>query len=102
MAVNFSNTLIVAISATALFDLKEHDEMLKRFLAEDKTTAFIKFGNYMQSVEKEPLQKGAGYPLIKALLNLNKYQPPKNITTNLPLLRSSSSQNPPQVWAYKY
>ncbi|WP_253850202.1 5'-nucleotidase [Moraxella nonliquefaciens] len=102
MAVNFSNTLIVAISATALFDLKEHDEMLKRFLAEDKTTAFTKFGNYMQSVEKEPLQKGAGYPLIKVLLNLNEYQPPKNITTNLPLLRSSSSQNPPQVWAYKY
>lgn len=86
MAVNFSNTLIVAISATALFDLKEHDEMLKRFLAEDKATASARFSDYMKSVENEPLQKGTGYPLIEALLNLNKYQPSKDYHDESPFV----------------
>lgn len=76
MAVDFSKTLIVAISATALFNLEEADKKLQQFIQEDKTTASKRFADYMKSVENEPLQKGAGYPLIKALLNLNQYQDP--------------------------
>lgn len=86
MAVNFSNTLIVAISATALFDLKEADEMLQHFLQEDKATASARFSEYMKSVENQPLQKGTGYPLIEALLNLNRYQEPKDYHDESPFV----------------
>lgn len=86
MAVNFSNTLIVAISATALFDLKEAETILQTFIHEDAATASLRFSEYMKSVENEPLQKGTGYPLIEALLNLNKFQDPKDYHDESPFV----------------
>lgn len=74
MAVDFSNTLIVAISATALFDLSESEAHLAELLSTQPQTAVQQFRAYMREREAEPLQTGAGYPLIKALLNLNRYQ----------------------------
>lgn len=74
MAVDFSNTLIVAISATALFDLAENEAKLAEYIQEDKLTAARRFHDYQQARENEILQKGSGYPLIEALLNLNKFQ----------------------------
>ena len=76
MAVDFSNTLIVAISATALFDLAKNEAKLAELVAKDKDTAARKFQAYQQVRENEILDKGSGYPLIEALLNLNKHQPP--------------------------
>ena len=76
MAVDFSNTLIVAISATALFDLAKNEAKLAELVAKDKDTAARKFQAYQQVRENEILNKGSGYPLIEALLNLNKHQPP--------------------------
>lgn len=76
MAVNLSNTLIVAISATALFDLSESETYFEQALKDDPTTAVDKFRAYMIAHENEPLNTGTGYPLIKALLNLNQYQSP--------------------------
>lgn len=76
MAVDFSNTLIVAISATALFDLAKNEAKLAELVAKDKDTAARKFQAYQQVHENEILNKGSGYPLIEALLNLNKHQPP--------------------------
>ena len=73
MAVDFSNTLIVAISATALFDLSESENYLLELLAQQPKTAIKVFRDYMAEREDEPLQTGAGYPLIKALLHLNTY-----------------------------
>ena len=73
MAVDFSNTLIVAISATALFDLTESESYLSRLLAQHPDTAIKAFRDYMTERENDPLSIGAGYPLIKALLNLNRY-----------------------------
>lgn len=74
MAVDFSNTLIVAISATALFDLAENEAKLAELVAKNKDTAARKFQAYQQARENDILQKGSGYPLIEALLNLNQYQ----------------------------
>ena len=73
MAVDFTNTLIVAISATALFDLSESENYLLALLQERPISAVKEFRDYMAEREDEPLAIGAGYPLIKALLNLNHY-----------------------------
>ena len=73
MAVDFSNTLIVAISATALFDLSESENHLAQLLKQRPLTAVKEFRDYMAERENDPLTIGAGYPLIKALLNLNNY-----------------------------
>lgn len=73
MAVDFGNTLIVAISATALFDLTESENYLLQLLTEKPNTAVKEFREYMMQREEESLNIGAGYPLIKALLNLNNY-----------------------------
>ena len=72
MAVDFSNTLIVAISATALFDLAESENYLLQLLEQHPKNAIKEFRDYMAVRENEPLNIGAGYPLIKALLNLNR------------------------------
>ncbi len=73
MAIDFTNTLIVAISATALFDLSESENYLLQLLQQRPTEAVKEFRDYMAKREDEPLSIGAGYPLIKALLNLNNY-----------------------------
>ncbi|MBF0659711.1 5'-nucleotidase [Psychrobacter sp. NG25] len=73
MAIDFSNTLIVAISATALFDLTESENYLLELLEQRPTSAIKEFRDYMTERENDPLDIGAGYPLIKALLNLNHY-----------------------------
>ena len=71
MAIDLTNTLIVAISASALFDLSEHEAYLQALVSEDDLSAVDKFRAYMWERENEPLDKGAGYPLIQALLHLN-------------------------------
>lgn len=73
MAIDFSNTLIVAISATALFDLSESEEYLLQLLQQQPERAIKDFRDYMAQRENDALSIGAGYPLIEALLNLNKY-----------------------------
>ena len=73
MAVDFSNTLIVAISATALFDLSESESHLLQLLQQRPNTAVKEFRDYMAARENDDLSIGAGYPLIQALLNLNNY-----------------------------
>lgn len=86
MAVDFSQTLIVAISATALFDLSEAENQLLQFTHENEETAAKRFREYMQLHENDPLKAGAGYPLIRALLNLNKYQHNKDYHDESPFV----------------
>lgn len=71
MAVDLSNTLIVAISATALFDLNESETYREQLIEEDPLTATQRFREYMQQHENDDLEIGAGFPLIQAILNLN-------------------------------
>ena len=88
MAIDFSNTLIVAISATALFDLTESENYLLELLEQRPISAIKEFRDYMTERENDPLDIGAGYPLIKALLNLNHYCNNKmqDIETDAPLV----------------
>jgi 5'-nucleotidase len=73
MSLDLSNTLVVGISATALFDLGEADRLFQEQLKADVEKAVIAYRQYMLARESEPLLDGTGMPLIKALLELNKF-----------------------------
>jgi len=75
MAIDLSDTLVIGISATALFDLSEADTVFREKFKEDKDTAIQEYREYMLEREDDPLEDGTGMPLVKALLDLNKYQP---------------------------
>ncbi|MCC8535560.1 5'-nucleotidase [Xanthomonas axonopodis pv. poinsettiicola] len=72
MALDLSDTLVVGISATALFDLKEADDVFREKLAANEDTAIGEYRNYMLAREDDELADGTGMPLVKALLGLNK------------------------------
>ncbi len=72
--IDLSKTLVIGISATALFDLSEADKVFRTKLKEDPDTAIQEYRNYMLEHESEPLSDGTGMPLVKALLNLNKHR----------------------------
>lgn len=74
MALDLSNTLVIGISATALFDMSESDRMFQEMYVANRDQAMEKYRAYMLEHENLPLAPGTGYPLVKALLQLNKYQ----------------------------
>ncbi len=74
MPLDLSNTLVVGISATALFDMAESDQIFRDTYESDPDTAIEKYRDYMLEHEDEPLQPGTGFHLIKALLGLNEFQ----------------------------
>lgn len=74
MPIDLSETLVIGISATALFDLSEADKVFREKKAKDPETAIIEYRDYMLQHENEPLKDGTGMPLVKALLGLNQYQ----------------------------
>ncbi|TGM58543.1 5'-nucleotidase [Leptospira adleri] len=74
MSFDLSDTLVVGISATALFDLSEADQFFRKQLQEDPDTAIEKYRDYMLKEEEVDLNAGTGMPLVKALLDLNKYK----------------------------
>lgn len=75
MPVELSDTLVIGISATALFDLNEADQVFLSKYDEDKETAIEEYRNYMLERENDSLEDGTGMPLVAALLKLNQYQP---------------------------
>ncbi|UTF51792.1 5'-nucleotidase [Desulfomicrobium sp. ZS1] len=74
MPLDLSDTLVVGISATALFDLKESDALFQETSKSDPDNAIEIYRNYMMETEDIPLNHGTGFPLVNALLNLNQYQ----------------------------
>lgn len=74
MPLDLSDTLVIGISATALFDLEEADGQFRKMKAEDPDSAIEVYRKYMLERENIPLVEGTGLPLVKALLELNKYQ----------------------------
>lgn len=75
MPINLSETLVIGVSATALFDLKEADGVFRAKFAMNKSTAIAEYRQYMLAHEDDPLANGTGMPLVQALLDLNeKYQ----------------------------
>lgn len=75
MSSHLSETLVIGISATALFDLKDADKMFREKYSLDKDTAISEYRKYMLEREDDALEDGTGMPLVRALLELNKYQP---------------------------
>ncbi|MDO8444625.1 MAG: 5'-nucleotidase [Deltaproteobacteria bacterium] len=74
MPLDLSDTLVVGISATALFDLSEADRVFRTKYKEDKETAIAEYRTYMLEREADALEDGTGMPLVEALLKLNQYQ----------------------------
>ena len=74
MALNLKNTLVIGISATALFDLSESDRRFEDEYKKDPDHAIDNYRAFMLENEENPLDEGIGFPLVKALLNLNRYQ----------------------------
>lgn len=66
MPLDLSDTLIVGISSTALFDLAEADAVFR-----DKGIAAYR--KYMLERESDALPSGTAFPLVRALLALNKH-----------------------------
>jgi 5'-nucleotidase len=74
LAISFEKTLVVGISATALFDLSESDKLFKEEFAKNKDDGMKAYKKHMQKTEDLPLEEGIGYPLVHALLSLNSYR----------------------------
>lgn len=74
MAYTLDKTLVIGISATALFDLSEADKLYKKEVLKHPDTAIEIYRAFMLKNEDVVLCEGIGFPLVKALLNLNRYQ----------------------------
>ncbi len=72
MTTDLSDTLVIGISATALFDLREADAVFREHFASDPARAIREYREYMLARENEPLMPGTGMPLVRALLELNQ------------------------------
>ncbi|WMJ79346.1 5'-nucleotidase [Clostridium sp. MB40-C1] len=64
MAYNLKDKLVIAISSRAIFDLEKENEIYEKQGLEEYT-------KYQVENEDKVLEKGAAFPLIQALLNLN-------------------------------
>jgi 5'-nucleotidase len=73
MPLDLSDTLVVGISATALFDLAEADAVFKSKYAKNPQSAIEEYRAYMLERENEALRDGTGMPLVRALLGLNRF-----------------------------
>lgn len=65
MAYDLSDKLVIGVSSRALFDLTEENEIFER----DGVDAYCR---YQVEHENDMLKPGNGFPLIRALLDINK------------------------------
>lgn len=73
MPLDLSDTLVVGISATGLFDLEEADSLFRELAMSDPDRAIGEYRAYMREREAQPLEPGTGFPLVRALLALNEH-----------------------------
>lgn len=96
---DLNDTLVVGISATALFDLKEADSVYRQALADQPENAVETYRQYMLERENLPLKDGTGMPLVKALLDLNQYaQNPDNPIVEVVVMSRNSPETGIQVF----
>ncbi|AKJ42425.1 5'-nucleotidase [Pragia fontium] len=76
MAIDLSETLVIGISATALFDLSIADNVFNQKRQLDPDSAMEEYRRYMLENENVPLADGTGMPLVKAMLALNNSRKP--------------------------
>lgn len=77
MPTDLSSTLVVGISSTALFDLKEAQQLFSELKEKGNEEAIEEYRDYMLEREDDALAPGTGLPLVRALLTLNKHTPDK-------------------------
>ncbi len=75
MPLDLSDTLVVGITSTALFDLSEADIIFRTKFDTNPEAAIVEYRAYMEARESEPLDPGTGFHLVKALMGLNEFQP---------------------------
>jgi 5'-nucleotidase len=83
MAFDFNDYLVIGISSRALFDLAAEHEVFER----DGLEAFAQ---YQLAREDTPLAPGSGFPLTKAILELNTRVPGKRRTEVVVMSRNSA------------
>ena len=83
MPIDLSKYLVVGVSSRALFDLGREDEIFKR----DGLRAYE---SYQRQHEDEVLKPGAGFPLVKAILQLNNTMPGQRKTEVVIMSRNSA------------
>lgn len=75
MPIDLSKTLVIGISATALFDLREAQAFFETRRIASPATAVSDYRAWMRLREQQPLADGTGMPLARALLALNRLEP---------------------------
>ena len=75
MPLDLSNTLVVGVATTALFDMTESDSAFQEKFKSDRQTAVAEYRAYALTHENEPLADGTGMPLVRALLALKGSTP---------------------------
>lgn len=73
LSLDLADTLVVAISSTALFDLAEADRLYYEHAARDRIRALEVYRAYMLEREQVILEPGTGLPLVRALMALNRH-----------------------------
>lgn len=68
MALDLTHTLVIGISASALFDLREADAVFQ-------SQGIRAYREHMLALEGAPLATGTGFALVAALLSLNVHGP---------------------------
>ena len=68
MPVSFAETLVVGISSRALFDLEEENRLFQE-------QGIVEYRKYQKEREDIILERGTGFYLVNALLNLNSLAP---------------------------
>ena len=74
MGLDFSDTLVVGVAATALFDLRAADDLFQTLLKTDPDRAIAEYRSHMLQREEERLLPGTAFPLVNALLGLNQHK----------------------------
>lgn len=74
MATDLSDTLVIGIASTALFDLREADAVFREHFETDRARAIRQYREYMLARESDPLEPGTGMPIVQALLALNSQE----------------------------
>lgn len=73
MALDLSETLVVGVSSTALFDLSEAERVFREKREEDPDEAIERYREYCLKHENDPLEPGTAFGLVRALLKLNEH-----------------------------
>ncbi len=71
---DLSDTLVVGISSTALFDLSESHSIFEENFKRDRDHAIAAYRDYMLEREDQILDPGTGLPVVRALLKLNRFE----------------------------